>query len=152
MAQGDLLKAQDYFRQSLAFQRFHRNNHALSLISLGNLAIIYLLLQQKNRANASSTRRIGNRQQSPCCYTSRLTILVALARVWVLKDKPIQAATWLGLVENHPDPSVKMADIQKDLQIAHAECVSSTFTRAVCRRLGRGKNTRPGHRNCGNFE
>jgi len=49
-------------------------------------------------------------------------VLIAAARMWTLRGKPGHAAGWLGLVENHTDPAIKMTDIQRDVQVARGEC------------------------------
>lgn len=123
MAQGDLLKAEDYFEQSLAFRGTMETN-MLSLISLSNLAIIYLLRQQKARAD-TALRDGLEIAASLSIARSGLTVLVAAARVWVLKGKPRQAATWLGLVENHSDPDVQTAETRRDVRVARTECLAA---------------------------
>ena len=123
MAQGDLLRARGYFEQSLASRGFIQAGTLLPL-SLGNLAIIYLLLHQEDRASAALREALEVASSLPVVQ-SKLTVLVAAARMWILRGKPLQAATWLGLVEHHPHPAVKMADIKRDLQMARAECAAA---------------------------
>ena len=123
MAQGDLLRARDYFEQCLAFSVFIEAGTNLPL-SLGYLAIIYLLLHQEDRADAALREGLEVASRLPV-VSSKLMVLVAAARVWILRGKPVQAATWLGLVENQPHPAVKMSDIQRDVQVARAECAAA---------------------------
>ncbi len=123
MAQGDLLSARDYFQQCLAFRGYIDANAFLP-ISLSNLAITYLLLHQEDLANTVLREGLEVVSSLPV-VPSQLKVLVAAARVWVLKGKPVQAATWLGLVANHPHPAVKMTDIQRDVQAARAECAAA---------------------------
>lgn len=120
MAQGDLHKARDYFEQSLIFGRSMEKSTLLP-ISLSNLAIIYLLLHEEDRAYAILREGLEVAYRFPV-ELYKLKALVAVTRVWILRGKPLQAAIWLGLVENHPDPAIKMTDIKRDLQVAHAEC------------------------------
>lgn len=122
MAQGDLLKARDYFEQSLVLSRSVSIGTLLPT-SLSNLAVIYQRLRQENLAYATLREGLeaaGN-LPAPIAY-AKLLVLVAAARVWILRGKPLQAARWLGLVENDPHPAVKMTDIKRDIQVARAEC------------------------------
>ncbi len=123
MAQEDLNRARDYFEQSIALNRSTTISTHLPE-SLGNLAIVYLLLHQEDLANAALYEGLEIASNLSALHP-KFMVLIAATQMWVRKGKPLQAARWLGLVENHPDPSVKMTDIQKDLQIAHAECVAA---------------------------
>ena len=125
MAQGDLLMARDFMEQSLALSRSITVG-TLFPVSLGNLAIIYLLLQQENRAYAVLHEGLEVAWSLPASYAhAKLLVLVAAARVWILRGEPLQAARWLGLVENHPHPAVKMTDIKRDVQAARSECAAA---------------------------
>lgn len=123
MAQGDLPLARDYFQQSLAACHT-RVTSPDAPVSLSNLAIIYLRLQQEDLAYASLAEALNIANNLPGAQAT-LRVLVAAARVWVLRSKPLSAATWLGLVENHPHPSVKMTEIKRDVQVARAECAAA---------------------------
>lgn len=122
MAQGDLLKARDCFEQSLVLSR-SISPGTLFPVSLGNLALIYLRLHQESLAYATLREglEVTCSLAAPFAH-AKLLVLVAAARMWVLRGKPLQAASWLGLVGNDPHPAVKMTDIQKDMQAARAEC------------------------------
>jgi tetratricopeptide (TPR) repeat protein len=123
MAQGDAFKAQGYFEESLAFSRYTTTGTLLPE-TLSNLAIVYMLLHQENLAYAILHEALEI-ASNPSVAHARLLVLVAAVRVWVLKGKSVQAATWLGLVENHPHPAVKMTDIQRDVQAARTECAAA---------------------------
>ncbi len=123
MAQGNLFQARDYFQQSLATCHSIESSPD-SPISLSNLAITYLLLHQEDLAYAALGEALEIASNLPGVQ-SKLRVLVAAARVWVLKGEPLQAATWLGLVENYPHPAVQMTDIKRDLQVAHTECAAA---------------------------
>lgn len=123
MAQGDLPGAERAFKQCFATAGSVEVHMTLAY-SLAHLAIISLHRNQEDIANA--TLRKGWETSNTLPLHSRLIVLIATARLWILKGKPIQAARWLGLIENYADPSVKMTDIQRDLRIAHSECVAAT--------------------------
>ncbi|HLH61457.1 MAG TPA: hypothetical protein VKV20_07190 [Ktedonobacteraceae bacterium] len=89
--------------------------------NLNSLAIIYLQLHEEDKAFACLREGLEMACRFPGS-TYKLKALVAAARVWVLRSKPLQAAAWLGLVENHPHPAVQMVDINRDLQVARGEC------------------------------
>lgn len=118
MAQGDLLSARDYFEQSLTADQ---NLSTLAPTNLSNLALIYQQLQQEDRVYPTLRAAL-----EAACRLSfeqhKFMVLAAAARVWVLRGEPIPAATWLGLLENHPHPAIKMADIKRSVQAARAAC------------------------------
>lgn len=122
MAQGDLHSARDYFEQGIALSRSIPGGTLLP-VSLGNLAIVYLQLAQESLAYATLYEglEIAGRLPTPYAH-AMLRVIVAAARVWILQGKPLEAARWLGLVENHPHPAVKMTDIKRDIQMARVEC------------------------------
>lgn len=123
MAQEDLLLARDYFQQSLAACHV-REASPDAPVSLSSLAIIYLLLHQEDLAYAALNEALRIASNLPGAQ-SKLRVLVAAARMWILRGKLPQAASWLGLVENHPHPAVKMTDIKRDVQVARAECAAA---------------------------
>ncbi|MBV9126183.1 MAG: tetratricopeptide repeat protein, partial [Planctomycetes bacterium] len=138
MAQGDLLRTRDYFEQSLVFSRSTTTGTLLPE-TLSNLAIIYLLLHQEALASATlreSVEAAGNFAVSHVQFWP----LVAATRMWIIKGKPLQAATWLGLVENHAHPAIKMADIQRVIQAARAECVAALSPEQFAAAWEEGKN------------
>ncbi len=137
MAQGDLLAAQGYFKQILAFSGSVEINLLLSL-GLGNLAIIYLLLHQEDLAYAALYEGLETASNLSVAY-AKLMLLLAAARVWILRGKPIQAARWLGMVENDPDPAIKMMDVQRDIRVARAECAAAVSSEQFAAAWEEGK-------------
>lgn len=123
MAQGELLMTRDYFEQSLIFSRSTTTGTLLPE-TLGNLAVIYLLLHQETLAS-STLRESLEAASNFAVLHIRFWPLVAAARMWIIKGKPLQAARWMGMIENHPHPAVKMSDLQRDIQVARAECASA---------------------------
>jgi len=120
MAQGELYTARDYFEQSLTTAR-SRETSVLLPDNLSSLAIVYLQLHEENRAYTTLREALEVARRFPV-RTYKLKALIAAARIWILSGKPRQAAIWIGLLENHPDPAIKMTDLQRDLQVAHDEC------------------------------
>jgi len=120
LARGELLQAQDYFEQSLGCST---PTGILLPESLSKLALTYLLLGQAGRAYATLRKGLEVARGLPDSLAhARLFVLVAAARMWVLRGHPSQATRWLSLVENDPHPAVKMTDIKRDIQVGRAEC------------------------------
>ena len=140
MAQGDLIKARDYMEQSLVLSRSITVG-TLFPVSLSNLAIIYLLLHQENLAYAALREGLDVAWSLPASFAhAKLLVLVAAARMWILRGEPLQAAAWLGLVENDPHPAVKMTDIKRDVQAARAECAAAISPEQFAAAWEEGKN------------
>ena len=119
MTQGDLISAQAYFEQSLT--RDPEPSSSLLADILSNLAIIYQQLHRDDRV------RPALREALEAAFrfageNDKLNVLCRAARLWVLQGKPLQAATWLGLVENQAHPAIKMAEIKRSIRLARAEC------------------------------
>lgn len=138
MAQGNLLDTRDYFEQSLALSR----SLVIGMLvpeTLGNLAIIYLLLHQE--APAYAALREGLEIASTLSMVQvKLMLLVAATRVWILRGEPVRTATWLGLVENHPHPAVQMTDIKRVVQQARAECTEALSPEQFASAWEKGKH------------
>ena len=123
MAQGELHAARGYFEQSLTTARSMETTVLLP-INLSSLALVYLRLHEEDRA----FRTLHEALEVACRFpvrTCKLKALVAAAHMWILRGKPRQAARWLGLLENHLDPAIKMMDTKRDLQVVHDECVAA---------------------------
>jgi tetratricopeptide (TPR) repeat protein len=119
MAQGDLVMARDYFEQSLTSDR--DQGSSLLPLNLGNLAIIFQQLQQEDRVYPALRQALEAACHQPAEHHT-LNVLCKAAQVWVLRSNPMQAATWLRLVENHSSLVVKTADIKRSFRTARAEC------------------------------
>lgn len=125
MAERDLLRAQNYIEQSLVLSRSITIGTLLP-VSLGNLAIVYLQLHQETLAYAALREGFEVADSLPVPFAhAKLLLLVAAARIWIIRGRPLQAAKWLGLVENHPHPAVKMTDIKRDVQVAREESAAA---------------------------
>ena len=122
MAQGDLLKTREYFERSLALSRSIPPGTLLPS-TLGHLALIYQRLQQKVLASTILREGLETVREMPDSFApARLAVLIAAARIWILRGMPFQAALWLSLVENDPHPSARTTYIEQDLQEGLAEC------------------------------
>lgn len=119
MALGDLISAQAYFEQGLTRDPEGEFNPFLP-IGLSNLAIIYQRLHQEERVRPTLQAAWKAVSRFPVEYT--LEVLCGTARLWALQGKAVQAATWIGLLENHAHPAVKMASIKQSIRFARAEC------------------------------
>ncbi len=140
MAQGDMPMARDSFEQSLAFSRSTQIGTLLPE-TLGNLALAYQLLRQEDHASAVLREGLEIVSQLPAPMEhAKLLACVAAARMWILKGKPLQAAAWLGLVENHSHPAVKMTDIKRDVQVARTECARALSPEQIAAAWEEGKN------------
>jgi tetratricopeptide (TPR) repeat protein len=120
MARGDLVSAQEYFEQSLASDR-EQEFSPLFPVNLGNLAIMYQQLQQRDRVYPAMRKALEAAYYQPS-EQHRLNVLCKAAQVWVLRGKPVQAATWLGLVDNHLSLAVNTAEIKRSIRTARADC------------------------------
>jgi tetratricopeptide (TPR) repeat protein len=138
MAQGELDRARDYFEQSLTVARFMETSVLLPN-NLSSLAIVYLQLHEENRAYTTLHEALEVARRFPV-RACKLKALIAAARIWILSGKPRQAAIWMGLVENHPDPAIKMTDIKRDLQVAHDECEAALPLELFASAWEEGKN------------
>ncbi len=138
MAQGDLPGAQNYFEQCLAFRSAIEANTTLPR-SLSKLAFIYLQFHQEDRAYAALREALEIAGSLPLAHI-KFMVLVDTARVWVLKGKPLQAASWLGLIENDTHPAVRMTDMQSDLQMARAFCAAALSPEQFAAAWEEGKN------------
>jgi tetratricopeptide (TPR) repeat protein len=138
MARGDLVSAREYFEQSLASDR-EQESSALSPVNLGNLAIIYQQLQQEDRVYPALRRAL-----EAACHQSaeryKLIVLCKAAQVWVLRGQAMQAATWLGLVENHSSLAVKTPEIKRSIRTACAECEAALSPEQFATAWEVGKN------------
>lgn len=140
MAQGDLLKARDYIEQSLVLSRSITIGTLLP-VSLGNLAIVYLQLHQEDLALTTLREGLHVACGLPASYAyGKLLVLIAAARVWILKGEPLQATRWLGLIENNPHPAVKQMDMQRDILMARAECAAAVQPEQFAATWEEGKN------------
>jgi len=122
LARGNLCEAREYFEQSLALSRSIPPGTLLPG-TLGHLALLYQRFEQEDRASATLREGLEVARGLPASFApARLAILVAAARIWILRGKPFQAALWLSLVEYDPQPSARTAYIKQDLQEGLTEC------------------------------
>ncbi len=138
MARGDLVSAQEYFEQSLASDREQEFN-SLFPVNLGNLAIIYQQLHQEHRVYPALRKALEAAYNQPSEY-HKLIALCKAAHVWVLRGQTLQAATWLGLVENHSSLVVKTAEIKRSVQTVRADCEAALSPEQFAAAWEAGKN------------
>jgi tetratricopeptide (TPR) repeat protein len=138
MARGDLVSAQEYFEQSLASDR-EQAFSSLFPVNLGNLAIIYQQLQQRDRVYPALRKALKAAYYQPS-EQHRLNVLCKAAQVWVLRGQPMQAATWLGLVENHLSLAVKTPEIKRSIRTACADCEAALSPEQFAAAWEAGKN------------
>ncbi|HJT59857.1 MAG TPA: tetratricopeptide repeat protein [Ktedonobacteraceae bacterium] len=120
MAQGDLISAQAYFEQSLTRDP-ERATSGLLADTLSNLAIIYQQLHREDRVRPA-LREALEAVLRFAGENDKRNVLSRAARLWVLQGKPLQAAAWLGLVENQAHTAIKTAEIKRHIRLARAEC------------------------------
>jgi tetratricopeptide (TPR) repeat protein len=120
MAQGDLVSAREYFEQSLASDR-EQEFSTLFPVNLSNLAIIFQQLHQEDRVDPALRTALKAACQQLSGH-NKLDVLCKAAQVWVLRGQPMQAATWIGLVETGSSLIVKTVEIKRSIRTARAAC------------------------------